>query len=85
MTAKIRKQLYIDPEQDATLKRLSGELQVSEAELVRRALRSHALQLPGGRREPKAWERERRFLAQLKNAGPVAGGRTWTREEIYDL
>ena len=34
----IRKQLYIDPIQDAALKRKAKELGVSEAELVRRAL-----------------------------------------------
>ena len=34
----IRKQLYIDPIQDAALKRKARELGVSEAELVRRAL-----------------------------------------------
>jgi hypothetical protein len=34
----IRKQLYIDPHQDALLKRKARELGLSEAELVRRAL-----------------------------------------------
>jgi hypothetical protein len=34
----IRKQLYIDPSQDAALKRKARELGLSEAELVRRAL-----------------------------------------------
>ncbi len=34
----IRKQLYIDPLQDALLKRKAQELGLSEAELVRRAL-----------------------------------------------
>jgi hypothetical protein len=34
----IRKQLYIDPQQDALLKRKAHELGLSEAELVRRAL-----------------------------------------------
>jgi hypothetical protein len=34
----IRKQLYIDPHQDAALKRKARELGLSEAELVRRAL-----------------------------------------------
>ncbi len=35
----VRKQLYIDPTQDAALKRKAKELGVSEAELVRRALK----------------------------------------------
>jgi Ribbon-helix-helix protein, copG family len=34
----IRKQLYIDPQQDAALKRKARDLGLSEAELVRRAL-----------------------------------------------
>jgi hypothetical protein len=34
----IRKQLYIDPHQEAALKRKARELGLSEAELVRRAL-----------------------------------------------
>lgn len=36
------------------------------------------------RRAQEAWEEERAFIESLIGQGPVAGGRTWTREELYE-
>ena len=38
MARMIRKQIYIQPEQDARLKRLSGRLGVSESDLIRKGV-----------------------------------------------
>jgi hypothetical protein len=31
-----------------------------------------------------AWEKERAFISQLIEQGPVPGQRTWAREELYE-
>ncbi|MFH1951541.1 MAG: CopG family transcriptional regulator [Pseudomonadota bacterium] len=41
MTQMIRKQIYIQPAQDATLKQRAMMLGVTEAELIRRAIDRH--------------------------------------------
>ena len=30
------------------------------------------------------WEKERAFISQLIEQGPVSGQRTWAREELYE-
>lgn len=83
MGRMVRKQLYIEPEQDELLKRLSKELGVTEAELMRRALDS--LVEPG---EEDARQRALQELfafmrARAKMKVPQTG-RAWTRDELYD-
>ena len=82
MATKVRKQVYVEPEQEALLKRLSRELGVTEAELVRRALTNLA-GLARPPRDPTAWEREKEFIRDRarKQAKPTP---PWTREELYD-
>lgn len=31
-----------------------------------------------------AWEKERAFIIQLIEQGPISGQRTWAREELYE-
>jgi len=38
MVRMVRKQIYIEPRQEALLKRLARETEMTEAELVRRAI-----------------------------------------------
>jgi hypothetical protein len=57
MTQMVRKQIYIEPRQEALLKRLAQDQGVSEAELIRQAIdrrvgQSGAQVLPDSR----AWE-----------------------------
>jgi hypothetical protein len=88
----VRKQIYIEERQEKLLKQRAHELGVSEAALVRSALdvglslaamhvspayRSPLLPDTGAREELLAAMRAR--MAE----GPLPGGRTWTREEIY--
>lgn len=81
---KIRKQIYLDLEQDVKLKELANALETSEAELIRQAIDAHVSTLRRRRRNRKAWQAERAFIQEWMNQGPVSGGRTWRREDLYD-
>jgi len=84
MATKVRKQVYIEPHQEATLKRLAREQGITEAEIIRRAIDAHtrAFRLPT--RDLRAWEKERAFIQSLIEQGPVSGKRTWRREDLYE-
>ena len=89
MGQKVRKQIYLDVELNAQLKHEAEERGISEAELIRQALNDEfgsstekALRL--GRLDPQAWEREKAFIESLIEKGPIDGGRSWTREELYE-
>ena len=73
MTQKIKKQVYIDSEQDERLKRLSELLGISEDELMQRAICSYIDGEQGnGQREVKrspdrrAWLKELEFMEKPK-------------------
>ncbi len=80
----IRKQLYIDPQQDAALKRKARDLGLSEAELVRRALDAALL-------EPQPAITPHRSVLQALLEDAVAFSRThkpsndyaYNREDAY--
>ncbi len=38
MASKVRKQIYIDPDQESTLKQLAKDTGISEAEIIRQAI-----------------------------------------------
>jgi len=65
---------------------------VSQLDGARRGERQTPPASPAGRSEAEdpasrrqaAWARERRFIEDLIAQGPVPGGRTWTREDLYD-
>ncbi len=86
MTRMVRKQVYIEPRQEAMLKRVAAMRGVSEAELIRRAIDG---QIEGGHAgflppDADAWEQAYQFMLELRARGPVAGrARTWKREELY--
>jgi hypothetical protein len=84
MTIKVRKQVYIEPHQEEILKRLARETGISEAEFIRQAIDRHARSLHPHRHDLRAWEKERAFIDLLIRQGPVPGGRTWRREELYE-
>ncbi|HMQ31569.1 MAG TPA: ribbon-helix-helix domain-containing protein [Chloroflexaceae bacterium] len=84
MAVKVRKQIYLDPDQETLLKRLAGATGLPEAELIRQAIDRH---IAGGlrlHRDRAAWAEERDYIAELMARGPVAGRRTWQREDLYD-
>ena len=84
MEAKIRKQIYLDRQQDEILKQTSRKLGVSEAEIIRRAIISQASRLSTSQWNRKAWEKEYQFIQSLVKQGKVQGKRKWKREDLYD-
>jgi hypothetical protein len=84
MGRMVRKQVYIEPRQEALLKRLAEEMGTTEADIIRQAIDHHTQALLSPRKNLAAWQRERAFIEQLIEQGPVPGGRTWTREDLYD-
>ena len=84
MGAKVRKQIYIEREHEAALKHLSRETGIPEAEIIRQALDQHLRTPRYPRTDLRAWEAERAFIRELIEQGPVLGGRTWRREDLYD-
>lgn len=82
----IRKQVYIEPHQEALLKRKARALGLTEAELVRQALEKHLRTGEGIRPSLDAWEAEKRFIRdRMKLArGETRKKRRWRREELYD-
>jgi len=84
MTAMVRKQVYIEPRQDEMLKKWAQETGKTEAEIFRQALDRWIASERQRREAEAAWEEERAFIESRIAQGPVAGGRPWTREELYE-
>ena len=93
----VRKQIYIEPEQDALLKRRAKELGITEAEVIRRGLKALESQEAGassaptrrrsGREiDPQAWAELETLWAKQRELAKTTPqqARTWTRDEIYD-
>ena len=83
MTTMVRKQIYIEPQQDRKLKQVSKVTGLSEAEIVRRLLTQNLSQFVASTPSLAAWTAEEAFIDQLVAAGTSEGGRNWTREELY--
>ncbi len=82
MAMMVRKQVYLKQRQSAMLRRQAKELGTTEAELIRRAIdRQVSVRL---RPDYQHWKKERTFILDLINQGPVAGRRKWKREDLYD-
>lgn len=84
MAPKVRKQIYLDPEQEAILKQVAKDTGVSEAEVIRQAIERYSKALTYPQRDLSAWEQERAFIQKLIDRGPVSGKRTWRREDLYE-
>ena len=84
MTTMVRKQVYIEPRQDELLKKWAKKTGKSEAEIVRQALDRWLASEERRREAQAAWEEVVDFAEEWAARGPVPGGRTWTREELYE-
>jgi len=84
MTRMVRKQVYIEPRQEALLKRLVQETGATEAEIIRQFIDRQARVFLLPRRDLSAWLEERDFIRQLIQQGPVAGRRRWRREDLHE-
>ena len=84
MTAKIRKQLYIEPAQQARLKRLAEATGQSEAGIVRSALDRYVTDVHAPLPDGSSWEAILSFIEARAAQTAVESKRTWTREELHD-
>jgi hypothetical protein len=81
----IRKQLYIDPHQDAALKRKARELGLSEAELVRRALDAILTEsTPAAPARPSVLQALLEDAQALSVSHPAPEGYVFKRDDAYD-
>lgn len=84
MTTKVRKQIYLDRDQELYLEQLSFASGMSEAEIILRTLNLRFGIPAQPPRDLSAWEEEKRFIQEWIAQSPIAGGRTWKREDLYD-
>ena len=84
MATKVRKQIYIEPHQDTILKQIAGETGISEAEFIRQAIDLQAHLFRPAKTDLSAWAKEKAFITDLIEQGPVSGGRSWQREDLYE-
>ena len=83
-STKVRKQIYIEPHQDTTLKRIAAETGLGEAEFIRQAIDHLAQLFRPATTDLTAWAKEKAFFIDLIEQGPVTGGRSWQRDESYE-
>ena len=76
-----RKQIYIEADQDRRLRDLSRRHGKSESELIREGIDRILADPPLDR---AAWERELAYIDSLIRKGPLKGGQTWKREDLYE-
>ena len=82
MNKMVRKQVYIEAQQEALLKHLSKQQGVTEAELIRAGI---ARLSPGSSaaKDRSFWEQEKRFIGALMKRRTVEGKRKWKRKDLY--
>ncbi len=83
MARMVRKQIYIEPEQDKLLKQRGKEAGLSEAALIREYI-ADGLQRPSEAERKKAWEEAVAFMEERAKMKVPQTGRTWTRDELYE-
>ena len=84
MPRMIRKQVYVESRQETALKQRARASGISEAEIIRRAIDCQMASSRIGARDPKAWERERAFIAKRMAKGLAPGARSWKRADVYE-
>ncbi len=93
MSTRVRKQIYIEARQERFLKREAKLMGISEAEFVRKAIDAARPTTPRGGGHPEAIEKvlqfaRKRLAAAKRRRGKgkrvAEGGRTWTREDLYE-
>lgn len=84
MTTMIRKQVYLEPRQDVQIKQLATERKTTEADVIREAIDTLLGEVARQRRAQQAWDEALAFMEARYAQGPVPGGRTWTRDELYE-
>ncbi|MBI4699436.1 MAG: hypothetical protein HY758_11185 [Nitrospirae bacterium] len=83
MARMVRKQIYMDVEQERILKSRAKKLRKTEAELVREGINT-VLNRAYLFKDSAAWGREMKFLQSLMKKGPAKGKSQWSREDLHD-
>jgi hypothetical protein len=84
MAQMVRKQIYIEEQQERGLKLRARLLGVSEAELIRRALDGERGQSLSLAPDPQAWEDARATMLALgARTGELREPIRWSRDELY--
>jgi Arc/MetJ-type ribon-helix-helix transcriptional regulator len=84
MSRLIRKQIYIEPEQDAVLKRRARELGVSESEVIRRGIETLVEDEELEEQRAAALAELMKMWAERSKLIVPQTGRTWTRDDLYE-
>ena len=84
MITKVRKQIYIKPQQEQILKRLAELRRDSEAEIIRQAIDEYTRVIRFPARDLTAWKEEKEYIRELMDKGVIEGKRTWRREDLYE-
>ncbi len=84
MVTKVRKQIYLEADQESRLKFLTERFDITEAEIIRTAIDRQLSQFIPPRLNFAKWKAEADFIQSLIALGPVTGGRTWQREDLYE-
>jgi len=84
MSRMVRKQVYIEPRQEAVLRRMARQTGATEAELIRQAIDRQIGTLSLPERDMRFWQDERAFIIGRIEQGPICGGRSWQREELHE-
>jgi hypothetical protein len=80
----VRKQIYVDVDQAARLKRLAWASGRTEAAIIRQALDRHLVKPVGARRDPAAWSAERAYLTRLLAEPAPTPPHDWRRDELHE-
>jgi hypothetical protein len=86
MAQMVRKQIYIQKNQEERLKKVAEARGVSEAEIIRRAL-DNELKRAGYRLayDDEAWQRLNNAILEWDKLPPVPPKeRDWTRDDLYE-
>ncbi len=83
MASMIRKQIYIEPEQEAQLKRVAQQLGVSEAEVIRQAIDLHLSKVGDAEHRAKLWAQEVAFMRSRIGLKPAGTGQNGQHEEAW--
>ncbi len=83
--AMIRKQLYIEYEQNMLLREQAAKYEVSEGQIVRDAIDAYfTVSMHSQEIDLHAWKEERLFIDSRQKDRATSGTKTWTRDELYD-
>lgn len=82
--AMVRRQVYLKSRQDVQIKRLAAERSTTEADIIREAIDMLLSETARQRQAQKAWDETLAFMEARYAQGAVSGGRTWTRDELYE-